>query len=427
MLLQFNFSNYGPFKNDTSLSLEATSYSEYKDQVRTLGSKKILPVSVIFGANASGKSFVYKAFRYMRYMACASVNFDTTSSNDNGTVFPDPIPFKLDKEGLTRPSVFEVVLTNLIDGKEVTYQYGFSVSNHRIDSEWLFQLPKKETATNKELLKREKDTISIHVPKMDNAIKSTLESSTQPQTLVLSLASKLNVEPFRSILDFFGSSKVDDFANLLESIYRDHTLPISIIESDEVRKDCVNFLQTFEPSIKDITIEEFATNPDGSKKYKVYTTHLSKDGSEIRFKMEEESAGTQKMFLLYSDLREIISTGKVLFIDELNARVHPLLLRNLLLLFLSQEKNPNNAQLIFTCHEPWILRSKTLRRDEIYFTNKDSFTGESELYSLAEFTDENGVKIRSDEDFEKNYLLGKYDGIPSLDSIDLFPKGGKHK
>ena len=425
MLLQFNFSNFGPFKNEASLNLEATPYSEYKEQIRSIGSKKVLPVGVIFGANASGKSFVYKAFRYMRYMVCASVNFDSTSSKEDDTVFPDPVPFKLDQESMTKPSMFEVVLTDIVDKKEVTYQYGFSVLNHRIDAEWLYQLRKTEGAASKELLKRIGDSITISVPKMDSAKKSTLESSTQPQTLVLSLAAKLNIEPFRSVYDFFSASEVDDFANLLEIIYRDHTLPSGIVENDEVRKDCASFLKTFEPSIKDITIEEFSTDQEESKKYKVYTTHIAENGSEIRFRMEDESAGTQKMFLLYNDLRQIISSGKVLFVDELNARLHPLLLRNLLLLFLSPEKNPNNAQLIFTCHEPWILRSKTLRRDEIYFTNKNPKTGESVLYSLAEFTDENGVKIRSDEDFEKNYLLGKYDGIPSLASISLLASGGK--
>lgn len=91
-----------------------------------------------------------------------------------------------------------------------------------------------------------------------------------------------------------------------------------------------------------------------------------------------------------------------------------MLLRNLLLLFLSWKKNPNNAQIVFACHEPWILNAKILRRDEIYFTNKKRETEASELYFLAEFRDENGVKIRSDEDFEKNYLFGKYDGIPVL-------------
>ena len=145
------------------------------------------------------------------------------------------------------------------------------------------------------MLKREDGKITVTVPRLNNAIKSTLETSTQSQTLVLSLAAKLNVEPFRSILEFFALSEVDDFANLFEIIYKDHTLPSGIIENENIRKDCVSFLQTFEPSIKNLTIKEILSNQDGSKKYKVFTTHTKKDGSEIQFQMEDESAGTQNV------------------------------------------------------------------------------------------------------------------------------------
>lgn len=423
MLLQFNFSNYGPFKNETSLNLEATSYSEYKEQVRVIDGNKILPVNVIFGANGSGKSFVYRAFRYMRYIVCSSVNFDSNAEPDSESFFANPVSFRLDDESKMKPSSFEIVLNAVINGKSVMLQYGFSVLNHKIENEWLYQLPKSEKSNSKVLLYRDSDMIKIGISKMDSALKATLETSTSPQTLVLSLGAKLNVDIFKNIFDFFSLSRVDDFANLYEIIYYDHKIPSCIVENDKVKNECVSFLQTFEPSIKDLIIEEIMTEKNGTKKYRVNTVHVTSQGKEVIFKMEEESAGTQKMFLLFNDLYQIIKTGTFLFIDELNARLHPLLLRNIMLLFLDKDRNPNNAQLVFTCHEPWILRSRLLRRDEIYFTNKDNETGISSLYSLAEFTDENGSKIRQDEDFEKNYLLGKYDGIPSLDVIDFAKKG----
>ena len=106
-------------------------------------------------------------------------------------------------------------------------------------------------------------------------------------------------------------------------------------------------------------------------------------------------------------------------IDELNARLHPLLVRNFIITFLNPEINVNHAQLIFTTHEAWLLANNLLRRDEIWFTEKDS-DGATTLYSLADFVDEDGVKIRKDESFEKNYLLGKYGAIPELKSFDMF-------
>ena len=110
------------------------------------------------------------------------------------------------------------------------------------------------------------------------------------------------------------------------------------------------------------------------------------------------------------------------FIDELNARLHPLLVRNFVLTFLNPAINVNHAQLIFTTHDTWQLSNQLLRRDEIWFTEKDN-EGRSTLYSLADFVDEGGGRIRKDESYEKNYLLGKYGAIPSLKSINLLSEG----
>ena len=135
-----------------------------------------------------------------------------------------------------------------------------------------------------------------------------------------------------------------------------------------------------------------------------------------------ESAGTLKMFALYPELQDVLEKGSVFFIDELNARLHPLLVRNFLPTFLNPEINMNHAQLIFTTHDTWQLSNQLLRRDEVWFTEKNG-QGISKLYSLADFVDESGARIRKDESYEKNYLIGKYGAIPTLKSIDLFKEG----
>ena len=124
------------------------------------------------------------------------------------------------------------------------------------------------------------------------------------------------------------------------------------------------------------------------------------------------------MFSLYPELQEALKNGGVFFVDELNARLHPLLVRNFILTFLNPEVNVNHAQLVFTTHDTWQLSNQLLRRDEIWFTEKDDM-GLSTLYSLADFI-EDGSRIRKDESYEKNYLLGKYGAIPSLKTIDFF-------
>ena len=125
------------------------------------------------------------------------------------------------------------------------------------------------------------------------------------------------------------------------------------------------------------------------------------------------------MFALYPMLQDVLDKGGVFFIDELNARLHPLLVRAFIITFLNPDINKNYAQLIFTSHDSWQLSADILRRDEIWFTDKDK-NGISTLYSLADFADESGAKIRKDENYEKNYLLGKYGAIPTLEFFDMF-------
>ena len=152
---------------------------------------------------------------------------------------------------------------------------------------------------------------------------------------------------------------------------------------------------------------------------KINSIHKKIDSDEIvEIPLGMESAGTLKMFALYPELQVVLQNGSVYFIDELNARLHPLLVRNFILIFLNPEVNVNHAQLIFTTHDTWQLSNQLLRRDEIWFTEKDT-DGVSTLYSLADFINEDGTKIRKDESYEKNYLLGKYGAIPTLKTIDI--------
>ena len=124
------------------------------------------------------------------------------------------------------------------------------------------------------------------------------------------------------------------------------------------------------------------------------------------------------MFALYPELQSVLAHGSVFVIDELNARLHPLLVRNFLLLFLNPKINIHNAQLIFTTHDTWQLSNRLLRRDEIWFTEKDA-RGVSTLYSLADIADEDGARVRKDVSYEKNYLLGKYGAIPALRDMNV--------
>ena len=148
-------------------------------------------------------------------------------------------------------------------------------------------------------------------------------------------------------------------------------------------------------------------------------TELVHDKAYVPMKAKEIAMLLNIPKSMHRELQEVLEKGSVFFIDELNARLHPLLVRNFLLTFLNPEINTNHAQLVFTTHDTWQLSNQLLRRDEIWFVEKDE-RGVSTLYSLADFVDEAGSRIRKDESYEKNYLIGKYGAIPTLKSIDIF-------
>ena len=201
-------------------------------------------------------------------------------------------------------------------------------------------------------------------------------------------------------------------------------MPDEFDSNAQVREDVIRYFSSFDDGIVGFEVEENQqTDEKEDPTYTIDTLHKMMDSNEQgKIPLGDESAGTLKMFSLYPFLMSIIKNGNVLFVDELNARLHPLLVRNIILLFANKETNPNNAQLIFTTHDTWQLSTNLLRRDEVWFTEKDQY-GCSSLYALSDFKDLNGLKIRKDENYEKNYLLGNYGAIPRLTQLKL--KGDK--
>ena len=216
-----------------------------------------------------------------------------------------------------------------------------------------------------------------------------------------------------------------DFGDPFTNFFLSRRLPRGFVDDKNVQHKVVEYFASFDEHIKDFRVEKVPSDGESKEeKYKINALHKKIDSDEMaEIPLGAESAGTLKMFALYPELQEVLEKGSVFFIDELNARLHPLLVRNFLLTFLNPNINVNHAQLVFTTHDTWQLSNQLLRRDEIWFVEKDD-RGVSTLYSLADFVDEDGVRIRKDESYEKNYLIGKYGAIPALKSIDIFKGAG---
>ena len=248
-----------------------------------------------------------------------------------------------------------------------------------------------------------------------------IKASLNKETLIVSLGTRLRVAKLKKVRDWFLNNDILDFGDPAENYFRSKMLPEDFVDSKEVQGNVVRYFASFDEAIQDFNVEELQAeeDKDTGKRYKIDALHKMADSQEmVSIPLKLESSGTLKMFALYPSLKDVLDHGGTLFIDELNARLHPLLVRNIILTFLSPEINTQNAQLIFTTHDVWQFSNELLRRDEIWLVNKNR-DGISELYSLADFMDEEGNKVRRDEALSKKYLTGKYGAIPALKPMKM--------
>ena len=417
MLIQFNFKNFKSFRDEAILDLSAAKMTEFSERVTTEGNEKILPMAAIYGANASGKSNIYHAFEYMADYVIESFKY-----GDEEKKFEEykPTPFLFDSVSSDAEPAFEIYFTIPGNKAEKTYNYGFCVDKHGVTEEWLNS--KAKTARKfKPVFYRSVEEDTLDLSGLPKNSRENIQVALEKQVLIVSLGAKLKVNKCKDIRDWFLANEFADFGNPFTNFFLSRRLPKDFIDDDSVKKKVVEYFASFDEHIKDFEIEEVSYDAETKEEtYKISALHKKIDSDGFAaIPLDMESAGTLKMFALYPELQDVLEKGSVFFIDELNARLHPLLARNFLLIFLNPEININHAQLIFTTHDTWQLSNQLLRRDEVWFTEKDE-QGISKLYSLADFVDESGSRIRKDESYEKNYLIGKYGAIPTLKSIDIF-------
>ena len=418
MLIQFNFKNFKSFRDEATLDLSAAKMTEFSNRVISVGNEKILPVAAVYGANASGKSNVYGAFEYMSEYVVHSFKY-----GDEEKDFDDirPLPFLFDISSENADTCFEVYFTVPGDKTEKCYNYGFCIGKTGVTEEWL-NYKAKTARKYSTIFYRDEETLDLAgIPKTS---RENIEIALEKQVLIVSLGAKLKIAKCKLVRDWFLNNEFADFGDVVTNFFMSRVLPTGFIEDEKIRENVVKYFSSFDETIKGFEVTKLPAQEDSKEeKYLIDALH-KKIGSEdmAKIPLANESAGTLKMFALYPELQDVLQNGGVFFIDELNARLHPLLVRNFILTFLNPEINVNHAQLVFTTHDTWQLSNQLLRRDEIWFTEKDDM-GLSTLYSLADFIDEDGSRIRKDESYEKNYLLGKYGAIPSLKTIDFFKEG----
>ena len=371
----------------------------------------------LFMVRMQAENPIYNAFEYMsRYVA------DSFKYGDEEEKFEEfrPTPFLFDSTSADAESSFEVYFTLPGDTSARSYNYGFCVNKEGVTEEWLNS--KAKTARKySTVFYRGINAEELDLSGFPKSSRDNIQIALEKQVLIISLGAKLKIDKCKMIRDWFIANEFADFGDLFTNFFMSRRLPKGFVEDQNIQQKVIDYFSSFDEHIKAFKIEKLPQETDSkAEKYNINALHNKIDSDEMaEIPLGLESAGTLKMFALYPELQKVLEKGSVFFIDELNARLHPLLVRNFVLTFLNPSINTNHAQLVFTTHDTWQLSNQLLRRDEIWFVEKDE-RGVSTLYSLADFVDEDGTRIRRDESYEKNYLIGKYGAIPTLKSIDIF-------
>lgn len=409
MIIEFTVANYRSFREKQFLSLIADDGKKHEqgDHFKEIKpGVNVLTSTVVYGANASGKSNLLRAMQSLRNLVLFSAN----STPEKAFVEYDP--FKFHPNTTDSPTHFGI---DFLIG-EIQYQYEISILKKEVVSEALHFYPEGREA---KLFSRNKQDFEFgDYLKGQKAVVARLTGANQ---LFLSKAAVNNISQLVEVFRFFDQDfmTIPFLDNWIDNRYTDR-IAQELLKGSENEIFIANFktlLTSFDTGIVDFKIEKNEA-PFTESDYDIMIEHhvFDDDGKEMgskRHPIKEESAGTQKLFVLAGLILRALLNGRVIIIDEFERSLHPSITTFIIQLFHDPKINQHGAQLIIATHDTNLLSESQLRRDQIWIVEKDH-KGASSLFSL---TDINGV--RSDIPFEKWYLSGRFGGVPGIEKLNL--------
>ena len=400
MLCQFTVRNFKSIRDAVTFDMQATAISEHEDRIiKDKDEELYLPVSAVYGPNGGGKSNVLEALHSLVTKVLRPLY--ATSNNEEIAIKMKKLviePFAFDEETRNKPTEFELFFRT----KMAEYRYELTVKREIIEYERLDRI-KLDTGRKSALFERDEDEITLKGAFARLKTSDEL-SDTLPLLSYLGITYRKN-EGGQDVLDWF-----DEEINFLNYGNPMQELRMAVSKSEDVKKLMLQMIQEMDLDIVDFRVEEKEND-----RIEVFTKHII-DEYEAELSLFDESSGTKKLFGLLPFIAKSLLKGTTLVIDELDAKIHPVLLKYLIMTFSDMEKNKKGAQLIFTSHDLSTMNSEVFRRDEVWFVAKGNRQN-SKLYSLVEFKNKKGESVRKDAKFDKQYLEGKYGADPYLRKI----------
>ena len=400
MLCQFTVKNFKSIRDEVTFDMQAAAISEHEDRIiKDKDEELYLPVSAVYGPNGGGKSNVLEALHSLVTKVLRPLY--ATSNNEEIAIKMKKLviePFAFDEEIRNDPTEFELFFRTAM----AEYRYELIVKKEVIEYERLDRI-KLETGRKSALFERDEDKITLKGAFARLKTSDEL-SDTLPLLSYLGITYSKN-EVVQEVLDWF-----DEEINFLNYGNPMQELRMAISKSEDVKRLMLQMIQEMDLDIVDFRVEEKEND-----RIEVFTKHVV-DEYEAELNLFDESSGTKKLFGLLPLIAKSLLRGTTLVIDELDAKIHPILLKYLIMTFSNMEKNKKGAQLIFTSHDLSTMNSEVFRRDEIWFVAKGNRQN-SKLYSLVEFKNKKGESVRKDAKFDKQYLEGKYGADPYLRKI----------
>lgn len=386
MLLQFSITNHRSIKETAIISMKAAADKTMKEVlISPDGKKELVPVMAIYGANAAGKSNVIHALLLMREMVCGSY-----AKPLKGAELPyEPFVFV---DGQTEPTTFEIIYYY----ESIKYAYGFSFDKDRIISEYLYHWPNGREAL---VFSREKDEYEFRESIQEQL---TLAGRTSENRLYLTSSNEWNCAQTEKAYLWFQKN----LRGLIATGVSNESTIDAIRKGGDGKQRILKEMMLADLGICNVELSGTKEKPIISTVHQL--TDDSGEKKQYTLLLGQESVGTQRFFSRIGLWMDALNSGAVLVVDEIEASMHPLLTRHLIEMIQDQTTNQNHAQLIFTTHDTGLLDLKLLRRDQIWFAEKDEKTMQTDIYALTEFSP------RKEENIARGYLQGRYGAIPFI-------------